>query len=350
MKPIEEKAAQMRTKRPKKGFALGLRVGELVEVRSKEEILRTLDENGRLDQLPFMPEMLKYCGKKFKVFKRADKTCDTIEKTGCRRMYNAVHLETRCDGQAHGGCDAGCLLFWKEAWLKRVQPEREFAVSKPAPSRVTNTVSSQGKVYNCTEADFMRAARINAGLGSTNDDVFSCQATELRNATSPLFWWDIRQYLRDLASGNVRIGEFIHVISIALFNAIQRYRRGRTYPFVPLPKLRKTPTEILNLIPGDLVQVKRKEEIIATLDTKGKNRGLWFDVEMTRYCGGEFKVLRRVEKIIDEKSGRLVRLPNDCVVLDGVICRASLSRERLFCPRSITPYWREIWLKRVPSQ
>src|SRR4029077_1371687 len=128
-----------------------------------------------------------------------------------------------------------------------------------------------------------------------------------------------------------------------------RYRRGRTYPFVLLPKMRKTPTDVLNLRSGELVHVKNKEEIIATLDTKGKNRGLSFDVEMIRYCGGEFKVQRRVEKIIDEKTGKIRRLPNDCVILEGVTCTARLSRERLFCPRSIFPYWVEVWLKRVDS-
>lgn len=337
----------MRTRRPKKGFALGLRVGELVEVRNKEEILKTLDENGRLDQLPFMPEMLKYCGKKFKVFKRADKTCDTIGKTGSRRMHNAVHLKTRCDGQAHGGCEAGCLLFWKEAWLKRVQPEREFAVSEATSHRITNDLSLQDGADNCTEMDLMRVNRKKVEFGKESHEVFTCQATELINATSPLPWWDVRQYVRDLVSGNVRLGEFISAIAIAMFNTIQRYRCGRTYPFVPSPKLRKTPTEILNLIPGDLVQVKSKEEIIATLDTKGKNRGLWFDVEMTRYCGGEFRVLRRIEKIIDEKTGRMIRIHNGCVVLEGATCHGMLSRERLFCPRSINLYWREIWLKRA---
>ena len=333
---------------PKKDFGLKFRTGEIVEVRSKEEILRTLDENGRLDQLPFMPEMLKYCGQKLKVYKRADKTCDTIEKTGGRRMNNTIHLEeTRCDGEAHGGCEAGCLLFWKEAWLKRVQPKMEIGVSKSSIPKGTNSLASTGGVYNCTETDLARATRKVSEPGKENDDAFSCQATELRNATSPLAWWDVRQYVRDLVSGNVRIPEFIHVISIAIFNVIQRYRRGRGYPFVPLPKLRKTPTDVLYLRPGELVHVKTKEEIIATLDTKGKNRGLSFDVEMIRYCGGEFKVQRRVEKIIDEKTGKIRRLPNDCVILEGVTCTARLSRERLFCPRSIFPYWREVWLKRV---
>src|ERR1035438_3220535 len=97
-----------------------LSVGDWVEVRSKQEILKTLDVNGQLDGMPFMPEMLAFCGKRFQVYKRAHKTCDTVFPVRGRRVDQAVHLETRCDGQAHGGCQAGCLIFWKEAWLRRV--------------------------------------------------------------------------------------------------------------------------------------------------------------------------------------------------------------------------------------
>src|SRR5581483_8288286 len=101
-------------------MSLDLKAGELVEVRSKEEILATLDANGALDGLPFMPEMLAFCGRQLRVYKRAHKTCDTIDWTGSRRPTETVHLEgTRCNGAAHGGCHAECLLFWKEAWLKR---------------------------------------------------------------------------------------------------------------------------------------------------------------------------------------------------------------------------------------
>src|SRR5205823_5514963 len=55
------------------------RAGDWVEVKSAEEILATLDEQGRLDGLPFMPEMLQYCGKRLQVFKSAHKSCDTIQ-------------------------------------------------------------------------------------------------------------------------------------------------------------------------------------------------------------------------------------------------------------------------------
>ena len=102
---------------------LGLKVGDLVEVRSADEILATLDERGELENLPFMPEMLAFCGQRLTVKKVAHKLCDTIGGSGMRRMTNAVHLtESRCDGSAHGGCQTACSLYWKEQWLRRVDP------------------------------------------------------------------------------------------------------------------------------------------------------------------------------------------------------------------------------------
>lgn len=92
-----------------------------MEVRSAEEILATLDDVSCVAGLPFMPEMLQYCGKRFQVFKSAHKISDTIELFTIRRLANAVFLEeARCNGASHGGCQAGCLLVWKEGWLKRV--------------------------------------------------------------------------------------------------------------------------------------------------------------------------------------------------------------------------------------
>ena len=88
--------------REKRGSnALGLRAGDWVRVRSAEEILGTLDERGRLDALPFMPEMLKASGQRFQVAGVAHKTCDTATRSGGRRMRNAVFLEDmRCDGSS----------------------------------------------------------------------------------------------------------------------------------------------------------------------------------------------------------------------------------------------------------
>src|SRR5437879_2858575 len=120
-----------------KVLSLELRVGDEVEVRSEQEIFATLDEQGALDGMPFMPEMLEYCGKRFRVAKRADKTCNTITVMESRRIRHAVHLEgLRCNGSAHGNCQAECFLFWKEAWLKRVENAEIF----PVPDALAHSV------------------------------------------------------------------------------------------------------------------------------------------------------------------------------------------------------------------
>jgi hypothetical protein len=156
--------------------------------------------------------------------------------------------------------------------------------------------------------------------------------------------------MMDLFTGNVRLYDFIRYMAIASYNVIMRLHwRGRPYPHIRGLAKGKTPSERLNLQPGELVQIRSKEEIMQTINANQKNRGLWFDVEMLPFCGKTFRVLRRVEKIVDEKTGSMIRLPNGCVILEGVTCSGCLSRDRLFCPRSIYPYWHEIWLKRLDS-
>ena len=69
------------------------RAGALVEIRGKEEILATLDEHGCVDGLPFMPEMLKFCGQRLPVRAVAHKTCETVHRTWRgRRLTATVHL------------------------------------------------------------------------------------------------------------------------------------------------------------------------------------------------------------------------------------------------------------------
>src|SRR5262245_9327670 len=174
-----------------------LRVGDVVEVRSKEEILATLDKNGRFEQLPFMPQQFRYCGQRFKVIKRADKTCDTV--TGRyvgRQLTGTVHLEHRCDGRAYGGCQAECLIFWKEAWLKPVTG---------AAATDTAVVAPTNRAARTTEQDVIAATR----LPQPGPVRYSCQATRLLEYTSPLKWWDPRQYVQAYRSGNVTLSQLL---------------------------------------------------------------------------------------------------------------------------------------------
>jgi hypothetical protein len=103
--------------------ALNLQPGEWVEVRSVKEIFATLDKRGKLRGLQFTPEMVKFCGKRLRVYKKLDKII--LEATGELRKIRSptVLLEgVFCDGKAHAGCDRSCFCFWREEWLRRVSP------------------------------------------------------------------------------------------------------------------------------------------------------------------------------------------------------------------------------------
>jgi hypothetical protein len=339
------------------------RAGEWVEVRSKEEILKTLDQRGQLEGLPFMPQMFQYCGRRMQVYKRAHKTCDTVHTYKGRSMKDAVHLVgVRCDGAAYDGCQAACLIFWKEVWLKRVDQE-------PSPpgnlERGQKTTANSGR----REEDVWAGTKSIGTSATDQNPAYVCQATQVPAATKPLAWWNLRQYYEDFVSGNVGIptmfSGFIYMGYSSLVNAgiglgrplrslydlFQRLRRGIPYPRKQgrAPAGVKTPAADLNLQPGDLVRVKSYDAILATLDSNNKNRGLVFDAEMVPYCGRSFRVFRRVTRILEEKTGKMSEFKTPCIILEGVVCEARYSECRLFCPRSIYSYWREIWLEKIPQ-
>lgn len=339
------------------------RAGDWVEVLSKEEILRTLDKNGRLDELPFMPQMFKYCGQRFRIFKTAHKTCDTVSGhyTG-RRLQDGYHLNIRCDGQAYGGCQAGCLIFWKGAWLKPVDGPTPV---RHVPKRVLSPGEEAASSPRCTESDVLEATRRQDAGGDVR---YSCQATELLNYTKPLGWWDARQYVESYRTGNRTLRQlargFFYLLyyygTLAfsdrsgrparwLYNRIQAVTGGIPFPRLKgaIPLGQPTPRRDLDLRPGDLVRVKSYEEILATLDVGLSNRGLSFDAELVPFCGKVFRVSTCVERFVDEKTGKMRRMNTPAVILEGVTCKALYCGQRMFCPRSIHLWWREIWLERA---
>jgi hypothetical protein len=321
-----------------------LRIGDIVEVRSREEILATLDERGSLAGLPFMPEMLQYCGSKFEVWKRADKTCDETAGGAIRKVENTVHLkETRCDGSLHGGCQAGCLLFWHEQWLRKASRPQEGASPRASVAKERLDILDTSEA-NRRVGILIRSTRTaQSGRPGTPEETFSCQLTETSRFSKHLPWWDVRQYFRDLISGNVTVPEFAGGIFAGTFNKIQDFRKRAGFRIVAGTK-KSTPVDNLDLKPGDLVQTKTQEEIAETLDRHGKNRGLAFRPELVRHCGGRFQVLRRLEKIIDPKTSKMLPMGGRCVILEGAVCGGQLRR---FCPRMNYTYWRDIWLKKV---
>ncbi len=321
-----------------KGRKQQFHAGDVVEVRPAAEILATLGPDGSLGAVPFMPEMLEHVGRRFTVTKRAEKICDTACGTfSSRRMHDTVFLDDlRCDGSGHDGCGAGCLLYWKEEWLRRVD---DHAQSREAA----------GDGLEALAAVAATTTRTTRTLDGEEAEVYRCQATDAPAATEPLRGFDPRQYVREVTCRNVGPFRAAFVLSRAVLG---HFRNGRK-PGLPLgpspdPESRSRP-EPLGLQSGELVRIKSREEIRATLDERGKNRGLWFDVEMAPYCGGTHAIRSRVKRFIDDRTGKMIELKSDCFILDGVICSGERSTWRYFCHRAIYSWWREAWLERVES-
>jgi hypothetical protein len=135
-------------------------------------------------------------------------------------------------------------------------------------------------------------------------------------------------------------------LKVKLYNSFARLLGETPYPYEGGRLTGKTPSRRLDLQPGELVRVRPLEDILQTLNDR-HNRGMGFSPEMVRYCGNTYRVRSRVKKIIDEKTGKMIHFNNECIILEDVVCRSECAANRLFCPRSIYPYWREIWLERL---
>ena len=335
--------------------ALGLRTGDWVRVRTAEEILATLDGRGCLDALPFMPEMIEFCGRELQVSGIAHKTCDTARFSGGRKMRDAVFLEDhRCDGSAHGGCQARCLFFWKTDWLVPIAAPGSRA-SAPAPHGEAKISLEQLRKTTQKTAD-------------TGEVLYVCQATEHIAATEPLHALAPWHFFEDVRTRNATFGQVLQAVvlhlvwrlrnlpvgwrlNVWLYATLHRLLTGRPDPFREgvIPKGAPTPEFNLDLKPGDWIEVKSHDEILQTINKQLRNRGLAYNSEMTPVCGQRLRVAQRISKIIEEKSGRLITMKNPCITLEKVYCQALYTDYSLVCSRRVTPWFREAWLKRVPQ-
>jgi hypothetical protein len=302
-----------------------LHPGDLVEVKTPGEILRTLDENGAQDGLPFMPEMMQFCGKRFHVAQRVVKTCYYTLKgsSGMRKFRedDVVTLEeVRCSGAAHDGCQKGCLVFWREAWLRKLEAG---TVQLPAETVVGEQLRAHLKTMS-------------------GPNTYFCQSSEILKATDPLPRWErFGKCVEEVREGNCGTVQMMGRLGVWLFWKI---RKIVTKAFADRNK-KSAPSESQNLQPGEAVEVKSAASIAKTLDADGHHRGLSFMPGMRQFCTQQRRVERKVEKIIVDGTGEMRQLRNT-VYLEGALCgcaHVALGG----CPRGEFAYWREIWLQRA---
>lgn len=312
-----------------------LRPGDRVRLRPLPEILSTLDDTGSFEGVPFMAEMTAYAGRTMTVYRRLEKICDYYsEGSRSRRMTDAVLLrETRCNGSGHGGCQAECRIFWKEAWLEHAPEPGD----RPEQTLLTVVPSDLASLLE------KNSRRQDSDLG----EVFRCQATEATRATTPMPEMAVGQYVREVRVGNIGVWELVRVSVSAATLKVARKLGLRSYLPVAVAGKNRVDGEKLGLKPGDWVRVRSPEEIGKTLNSQGVHRGMLFTHEMVPYCGETFRVRNRVNRLIDERTGKLLTMKTECISLEGVVCKGYRTSGAWFCAREHLPLWREDWLERV---
>lgn len=256
-----------------------------------------------------MPEMMKYCGTNQKILAPVKRI--KSEKKGFSDklglLKNVYLLENIfCDGKYHNNCSRKCRILWHKEWFTTEET-----------SNIGNIRDNQLKIKN--------------------EDAIMCQSTSLQNAMmiiSANFHQNVFKldYLR-----NTSLVDFVRD---ALYSV---YYLWSSRNLSTKGVLKRTPSLNLGLKVGDKVRVKSFDEIKATLDSKGRNRGLGFQTEMIKYCGCVFTVSDVMSKAISEYTDD-VKIVNNSVLLDDTYCNGSF---HLRCARRCPHIWRDIWLTRA---
>ena len=298
-------------------FGHRLLVGDVVQVRSLNDIKATLDADGCLDGLPFMDEMAPACGQRFRVYRVIDKVYDYGRSRLMRRLDDCVLLlEQRCDGSAHDACEAACYVIWKVQWLA-------------VPGAVSVGIAELPAAGSSALASPER--RLRQG----------CQYTQLSAASRPMHPASLHGLLGPVVVGNIGVRAFLTALGTRAFNAFQAWRGGAPYPAKPTPSddksIRGQPLQS-----GDWVRIKLPHELARAMDRNSKNRGLWFDRDMLKHAGQRYRVRGRIDKIIDVNSGKIMAMKTPCIALEGVHYSGEFQG---FGEQHDYLYWREAWLE-----
>ena len=324
-------AAAARTTRVRRWLAQRLLghdfvVGDLVEIKTWAEIRATLDERGRLEQLPFMPEMLTMCGQRAYVFRCVHRLFDYRKTRRMRHMDDAVLLVgTVCDGSNHGGCEAACHTIWKSAWLRRVERSDDTARAPVSSNR----------------SDLPKnAAVLQFGAQAPR---YACQLTQLHAASQPIGNWSATNFLRPLIAGNVAPAAFVVGWLTHLFNELQHLRQGVSFPVFEVAVQDSGRREETRLEADDQVVVRSSAEIRATLNDQFVHRGLGFEPDMLKHCGRRCCVQAEVKRLIDIVTGEMRTMKTPAYILRDI----HFSGERQLFNAQYEPlFWRGAWLQR----
>jgi len=99
--------------------------GDIVKVRSKDEIRSTLDEHEKYMGCFFIDEMYEHCNKAYHILKNVDYFYDEARQKICRCRDMVILEGVVCSGRQRlytESCDRSCFFFWHKDWLEK-QPQ-----------------------------------------------------------------------------------------------------------------------------------------------------------------------------------------------------------------------------------
>ena len=282
-------------------------VGDVVQVRAKEEIQKSLDADSKIDGCLLMNQMWKYCGQNFRVKKVVGAIFDEYRNKMSKTHSPLYILDGMlCDGQTEvfdHRCDRSCYLLWSEEWIKE---PADPATSAPSP-------------FN----------------EESHKSIMSCQLIDIDGVVKKNSSWEnLYQFSIRIFKQNVK--KFLRALKSLKSQAGKSKRRTKN----------KLDSKKKAISPGDTVRVKSSDEIRAMLNPWGRYKGCRFMREMHEHCDKEYKVLKKIDYFFDESRQKMYRAKNT-VILEGAICGGGLKLYPITCDRSCYFFWRTEWLEKM---
>ncbi len=164
-------------------------------VKPLAEIQEALNTNGTIDGLPFMPEMVKFCGQRVQVDRFANQVCANIGEVEIRQLADTVVLQVdRCDGQAQSGPAP------KDGRLTQTEVDAtENCATEPRPTE-TNARPFESEMVRLSKHKIPKSCQVTSIC-------YRCQATELGTATARTSAFNLRQYRVERKTNRVSIGQ-----------------------------------------------------------------------------------------------------------------------------------------------
>ena len=99
--------------------------------------------------------------------------------------------------------------------------------------------------------------------------------------------------------------------------------------------------------PGEVVNVKSREDISQLLNNENKLDGFLFMEQMWQFCGSTYPILKVVKSIFNEHKKRTYRPTANIYILDHILCDGNVSQFQFTCDHACFLLWHEDWLEKV---